>query len=614
MLSRLIALTLVLALAAPLLAGCGGGEGETVALLLEEFISASEGGNISSSDGRITVEIPGGALSEDTEITVREMEEEEWSDDIKTLGPLGHVYSLEPDGLEFTQPVKLTLRLETEDLAGLDLEDGYPVFLPCTTTADGEWELLLNPSSEVDMNAGAVTVSGESSHFSNFTVVVDPELGLQIEFPADPVTTHSTGTWSAQLTVTNIGSEDILIEEIEYFGMPESKIVAVSKNEAMFWLSPKETRVFQPVYHCLGSCKGQYVACVKAEVRVEGEVKPPPDFGVTYHKWQSSRGIPLTYYDMMAVVTCEGAATPTPPPLSPPQTSPEPGEGLAGDDQIELHPLVSKLYNVADSDADHSGQEGTVSFWWKFQDDEGYPPSTQKFACVTPTVLPSEFQEQYDSGEAIVGRTEIDKKWDNLYIPFDEEGKISFSLRTQTPGEYGFKVCGILLEDYTDDGSYGGNGDELVVEVPGAAGIGELTTRYEVVLQPSSSSGNQRWCYRCEWELFAEGSDEIPWDEIRIPYTELTTSEGLEKNALFEIIIERSTATGEPLGENHYYAGIADYCVAEGGKCGYGEDGVLYWTTCVEPGETLTLTIGAVNEDYFTYTGNGDPIVITNPG
>ena len=49
------------------------------------------------------------------------------------------------------------------------------------------------------------------------------------------------------------------------------------------------------------------------------------------------------------------------------------------------------------------------------------------------------------------------------------------------------------------------------------------------------------------------------------------------------------------------------------GKCGYGEDGVLYHAVCIRPWETVTLSILDVAEDWFTYSGTSDPIVITYP-
>ncbi len=130
---RAVGLGLVLALILVLLSGCG----EKGVLPVEERISAAQGGSIGTSDGKIALEIPPGALTEDTTVSIRVLSEDEWTDDIKDLSPVGPVYSLEPDGLIFQEPVTVKLALDST-LYSVGT-DGIEVTVPLlyTTTGNG---------------------------------------------------------------------------------------------------------------------------------------------------------------------------------------------------------------------------------------------------------------------------------------------------------------------------------------------------------------------------------------------------------------------------------------------------------------------------------------------
>ncbi|MCK5022754.1 MAG: hypothetical protein KAS04_01140, partial [Candidatus Aenigmarchaeota archaeon] len=138
----------------------------------------------------------------------------------------------------------------------------------------------------------------------------------------------------------------------------------------------------------------------------------------------------------------------------------------SGDSAVDhLQPYGKSIYFVGPTMGAY-GEDGIATYVWTFSDQNGYRPSDRKFACVTPTELPDEFWDKYDTREALTGQDWIDKKADNLYIPFDENGVISFSINTyRIQGKYGFKICGILDENYIDENSYAGDGNEVVVEV-----------------------------------------------------------------------------------------------------------------------------------------------------
>ncbi len=155
-----VGLGLVLALILVLLPGCGG----KGVLLVEEPVLAAQGGSIGTSDGKITLEIPSGALTEDTTVSIRVLSEDEWTDDIKDLNPVGPVYSLEPDGLTFQKPVTVKLALDSS-LYSVG-PDGIEVTAPLlyTTDTNGQPEPLQD--TETVVSPEEAYIQGNITHFS----------------------------------------------------------------------------------------------------------------------------------------------------------------------------------------------------------------------------------------------------------------------------------------------------------------------------------------------------------------------------------------------------------------------------------------------------------------
>jgi hypothetical protein len=75
-----------------------------------------EGGTIRSANGRITLEIPPGALAEHTLISIRELD----NGSLPAGGVRDTGFELLPDGLTFVQPVRLTLAYTAEALPQAD--------------------------------------------------------------------------------------------------------------------------------------------------------------------------------------------------------------------------------------------------------------------------------------------------------------------------------------------------------------------------------------------------------------------------------------------------------------------------------------------------------------
>lgn len=114
------------------------------------------GGAVSSSDGRITLTFPPGALTETHAFTVTEYEAQAPEEGVQLPA-----FRVEPGGLSFAVPVRVTLsRVLTSGMTGFD---------NVRVTAEGEsdltnqWEFLKNVSVVADG-----TLEGETTHFSGF--------------------------------------------------------------------------------------------------------------------------------------------------------------------------------------------------------------------------------------------------------------------------------------------------------------------------------------------------------------------------------------------------------------------------------------------------------------
>ena len=111
------------------------------------------GGSVTSADGRITLNIPAGALGTATAISIQPITN-------TTPNGIGSAYRLQPEGTIFGMPVSLTFHLTvTEALA---IVSTYVT----TQHADGLW--YLQPQQQRDANAQTLVVS--TTHFSDWSL------------------------------------------------------------------------------------------------------------------------------------------------------------------------------------------------------------------------------------------------------------------------------------------------------------------------------------------------------------------------------------------------------------------------------------------------------------
>lgn len=125
------------------------------------------GGELASSDGRITIEIPSGALSGEVQISLQPISNE------CPMG-LGQGFRLMPHGQVFSKPVSITFKYDNGDLHGT-FSDMFGI---AYQTDKGIW--MATAGCEVD--TVAKTVSVKTTHFSDWSFItrlqLSPEMAI----------------------------------------------------------------------------------------------------------------------------------------------------------------------------------------------------------------------------------------------------------------------------------------------------------------------------------------------------------------------------------------------------------------------------------------------------
>lgn len=163
------------------------------------------GGEIEAGD--VVLVIPAGALPSDVEISVEPVDESELPDGVLIA------YDFGPDGLEFDEPVELTIQY---DDTGLSLEQEQDVAIHLLQS-DGT---LLALPTVVDTDANTVTAL--ITHFSIYTVAL-PEARLELRVGSIGVPWYSNGSvWEGfqlrhsvlvfNLTTSPISGSDVTVE------------------------------------------------------------------------------------------------------------------------------------------------------------------------------------------------------------------------------------------------------------------------------------------------------------------------------------------------------------------------------------------------------------------
>lgn len=128
---------------------------------------SSTGGDLTSSDGLLTLTIPSGALANAEKITIEKITTNDLGSEFdQIINDLGveAAYELGPDGLSFNEPVTVSFQSNQTPVQEDDSIGVFPEFM--FTSSNGNVEPLANLQTESDVENSTVTIHGELSHFS----------------------------------------------------------------------------------------------------------------------------------------------------------------------------------------------------------------------------------------------------------------------------------------------------------------------------------------------------------------------------------------------------------------------------------------------------------------
>ncbi|MDH3271078.1 MAG: PKD domain-containing protein [Gemmatimonadota bacterium] len=141
------------------------------------------GGEVVSSDGKLTLTIPAGALAADTEISVTGVTESQMPESLTELGGPTRAYDLQPSGLAFTAPIEVAFTLtEAVSLeAGRFELHGALLYSESEGVVELLSDLVLEPS---EAEPTEVVARGSLGHFSYAAAVETPGLDFGVDGPA----------------------------------------------------------------------------------------------------------------------------------------------------------------------------------------------------------------------------------------------------------------------------------------------------------------------------------------------------------------------------------------------------------------------------------------------
>ena len=171
------------------ISGCGDGDGDTVTKTI-----GPEGGTIESKDGIIRLEIPAGALDEDTEISLERFNSIEGDSGLILI-------EFQPDGQVFLVPANLTVDISDSVITGEDQIEFSQMQIIFTVNEAGELEALENLTLDINDTTGEATLSGDVNHFSRFVSGISAGVSAVVE--GVPFMHPANTPFTAELVVLN---------------------------------------------------------------------------------------------------------------------------------------------------------------------------------------------------------------------------------------------------------------------------------------------------------------------------------------------------------------------------------------------------------------------------
>ena len=264
---------------------------------------------ITSDDGKLTLEIPPGAMDDDVPITITSVPLTDLPEELQVVQGAGDGYLLEPSGLQFSEPVTVGLELDRAELDD-EPEGGVTAYALVSLTEDGERELLDGLVTQATLGEETVEARGELSHFSWITRTKG---SLVVSLEKKPKEQAVGATFTAKGDVGNGDLSDTIKLEDPSGTFLAFGTVSTSGNATFFrsgLISPGEKAEGTGTFRCDAPGLGTYSLRGKATsvVVVEGEFEDTPLSVI-----------------VDGVVECVAPPTPTPTP------TPSPTSGTASD-------------------------------------------------------------------------------------------------------------------------------------------------------------------------------------------------------------------------------------------------------------------------------------------
>jgi len=316
-----------------IVAGCNGGSGGNTSIT--KTIGPG-GGTITSADGRLTLEIPPGALTEETEITIILLQVP-GENDVDLLG-----YVFLPDGLEFLLPARVTV--DVGEITGTPGEGEISfTSLPIIITTEGEEVITLdNLTLELDSDTGSTSLSGDIEHFT--VIVIGGKVQLEGDIDGVPFQNPANSPLPVKgqiiVSVTNNLANSVEILFLAYTDSSIAPVIYKGSTNPRF-LDPVPLNSQKKTYVIPYECGNPGLGKFKAEIEIivgnmiietytVNEINEAQAllFGLGGQAVQEVekeriRIVFLNDYTVrgMRDVVCFG---PTPPPTLPPTTEPPP--------------------------------------------------------------------------------------------------------------------------------------------------------------------------------------------------------------------------------------------------------------------------------------------------
>lgn len=285
---------------------CGGSGGVATSIV------ADEGGIVTSDDGKLTLEIPPGALDEDVDISITAIPLDELAEELEGLRVARAGYRLEPDGLQFREPVAVRLELGRAELGDLP-EDGVTAQMLVSLSSDGVLQPLDRLATELAPDRETVLVRGELTHFSVLEVW---EMSLHVSLTKVKEKQPLHGTFSVEAVVTHSRNENDFYDAVNgEFRHKGNKIAVLGERrfgpELLINFAELEGKA---TYECAEAGKDTYF--VRVYARLESTTVYPALFGVGEDTVFSTTRY-LTVVLPSDVECVAGLPTATPPPTPP---------------------------------------------------------------------------------------------------------------------------------------------------------------------------------------------------------------------------------------------------------------------------------------------------------